>query len=291
MSGAVTISLDFEAGWGVIDNGRWRQRESAGVYEALRPALTRFVRRLNETQISCAWAVVGGMVENPDAIDIRHLKGRYGEKTRRFLSEARPSTRDGRDLLDIVQSATCPQLFGSHSYTHLLFDDPDQDSAVIFADLTRARAVNARRGIDAAFLVFPENRATHFDAVRASGFQIVRMAAHGTPAHRGPVARAISGIIRPPSPVVEDTLPSGLRLHHASELMNWGAQAGVAKTLLTRRRIEAALTYARQGAHVHFWLHPFNLAETRGLLDYVEDVLGRLAAWRDAGEIEIRSLT
>lgn len=291
--GKVTISLDFEAGWGVIDNGKWRLREKAGVYDRLRPALRRFVAQLDATEISCIWAVVGGMVDDPALRDISHLKGSYRAKADRFLAEAKPATKDGRDLLDTVLAARCAQRFGTHGYSHVLFSDPEQDADVFAAELQRARAVNARYGLDAGFFVFPENRFGHLETVRAAGVSMVRMPALNASAQPGAgtaVSRAMGAVLRPPSPVAERQDASGLRLHHGTELLNWGAGAGAAKTWLTKRRIEGALRAARGGAHVHFWLHPFNLAETRGLLAYVEDLLSCLARWRDAGEIEISGL-
>lgn len=284
--GRVTISLDFEAGWGVIGNGRWERREAAGVYDALRPALRRFVAQLDATGISCVWAVVGGMIDAPAERDVSHLKGQYRAKAEHFLSAAKPTTKDGRDLLEIVLGAGSPQLFGTHGYSHVLFTDPEQDEGVLAAELERARAANARHGLAATFLVFPENRSGAFGVVRRAGITVARMPAFGGQAGRGAVRRAMQAL-RAPRAVVEVVDETGLRLHHGTELLNWGVDAGPAKTCLTRRRIERSLAMARSGTHVHFWLHPFNLAETRGLLPYVEDLLARLARWRDAGEIEI----
>lgn len=288
--GRVTLSLDFEAGWGVIGNGRWQKREADGVYDTLRPVLRRFVSQLDATGISCVWAVVGGMIDSPAERDISHLKGQYRAKAEHFLSTAQPNTKDGRDLLETVLAARCPQLFGTHGYSHVLFTDPEQDDEVISGELDRARAANARHGLPSTFLVFPENRFGAFGLVHRAGIIVARMPAFGNQAgsgRRNLVQRALQVALRPPNPVVEMSDATGLRLHHGTELLNWGVDAGPAKTWLTKRRIERALAMACGGAHVHFWLHPFNLAETRGLLSYVEDLLVRLALWRDAGKITI----
>jgi hypothetical protein len=288
--GRVTISLDFEAGWGVIGNGRWQKREADGVYDALRPVLRRFVSHLDATGISCVWAVVGGMIDSPAERDISHLKGQYRAQAEHFLSAAKPNTRDGRDLLETVLGARCPQLFGTHGYSHVLFTDTEQDDGVLAGELDRARAANARHGLSSTFLVFPENRFGAFGVVHRAGISVARMPAFGGQAGSGGrnvVQRALDAAFRPPGPVVETTDATGLCLHHGTELLNWGVDAGHVKTWLTKRRIERALALACSGAHVHFWFHPFNLAETRGLLSYVEDLLVRLALWRDAGKITI----
>lgn len=290
LRGKVTISLDFEAGWGVIGNGRWRMRESEGVYAALRPALRRFVAHLDATEVSCIWAVVGGMIDTPSRISLSHLKGGYRDKAAQFLAEAKPSTKDGRDLLETVLMAKCPQHFGSHGYSHVLFSDPDQDQSVFAAEMERAQAANASFGLPMRFFVFPENRFGFLSTVQAAGVEIVRMPAWGVAGKESTLRRRLSAVLRSPHPVVDRPDSSGLRLHHATALLNWGAGAGAIKTGIVRYRVEHALRAARNGAHVHFWLHPFNLVETRGLQDYIEDVLRRLAQWRDSGMIEISTL-
>jgi len=168
MSGVI-LSLDFECGWGSVDTGLWRERERAGVYEDLRPALRRFVDRLDTTEFSATWAVVGAMIEPEEMRDTNHLKGAYRNAVAEFRKEARASTHDGRDLLDIILSARTAQRFGTHSYTHLRFIDPEQDAGVYTEEIARARAANARAGIDADRLVCPRNELGHVETIAHSG--------------------------------------------------------------------------------------------------------------------------
>ena len=37
--GKVTVSLDFEIGWGAVETGLWKPRQAKGVYTDLRPAM------------------------------------------------------------------------------------------------------------------------------------------------------------------------------------------------------------------------------------------------------------
>ena len=93
--------------------------------------------------------------------------------------------------------------------------------------------------------------------------------------------------MRPFSPVAEFGDESGLLLHYATEFLNWGKQSGVAKRKLQRLRIERALRLASNGADVHFWLHPFNLVETPGLGDFVDQLLIRIAGFRDQNQLRV----
>ena len=43
--GKLTISLDFELGWRAVETGLWEKRETQGVYDNMRPAISRFTAR------------------------------------------------------------------------------------------------------------------------------------------------------------------------------------------------------------------------------------------------------
>ena len=292
MTGAITISLDFEAGWGVIGNGDWRPRQAQGVYRELRPTLRRFVNLLDNLDIPCLWAVVGAMIDAPQKRDLSHLRGAYAGKAQVFLAESEAETHDGRDLLDIVLNARSQQIFGTHGYSHVLFNDPDQDDTVYRAEFERARAANDAAGLPSDFFVFPENRIGHHDIVAGAGIKIARTPPLNAPApdaRPGLLMRAAGSFLRPVSPVSEQTLESGLCLHAASELLNWGTYGGGLKSALIRRRNLRALNAALKGKHVHYWLHPFDLVATDGLLPFVEHLLTIAARARDEDKLVFRT--
>ena len=287
--GKVRLSLDFECGWGVAQGGGWRSVEAAGVYRDLRPALRRFTQQLDELELSCTWAVVGGMVDEPSTRDVSHLRGRFAQDMKVFLAEAEEPTLDGRDLLDMVVALKTKQSFGTHTYSHLLFSDPQQGTDVIAEDLARAITVNQRLGLDASRLVFPCNHAGHLENVAAAGITHVRMAPLGSAdptARPGPFQRGISLAVRPVPTVIEIFDASGVVCHHASELLNWGASASVVKRLLIRRRRKRAMREAMRGGDIHFWFHPFDLVQTKGLESDMAAILSQIASLRDRGIID-----
>ena len=100
--------------------------------------------------------------------------------------------------------------------------------------------------------------------------------------------RFLSAVMRAPSPVTERQGPEGLILHHATEFLNWGAGAGRAKRVLQWHRVNRAIAAAENGEDVHFWLHPFNLAENSGLDVAVDGFLLKTAAMRDKDLIDCR---
>ena len=293
MKGKITVSMDFEAGWGVIGNGVWRAREAAGVYRELRPTLKRFVKLLDDLEISCVWAPVGAMIDHPANRDFSHLKGTYSAKVNAFLAESEPDTHAGRDLLNIVLSARQKQYFGTHGYSHVLFTDEEQDEQVIKEEIRRARLVNASLGIDAEFLVFPENRSNYLDAVYDSGIRVVRMPPIYGPVpevRRRTVRRVVELAAGPVSDVSETLHTSGLKLHAGTQLLNWGANSNLAKRVLLRTRIKKVIHHALSGHHVHLWLHPFNLVETPGLEEFIATELVKIGRARDADRLDIEAV-
>ena len=289
--GIVRISLDFECGWGYISDGTWQNRESSGVYRDLRQALKRFTDRADELELSLCWAVVGAMIESPTQRDFSHLRGQYAKDIGKFLSNADSLTHDGRDLLDLVTSMRTRQIFGTHTYSHMIVSDDDQDEQVFKQDLEKAINVNKNLGLSATRLVFPRNHFGEFETVRSTGITHVRMPpfnmAH--PTNRpNRLARAVSITTRPVSAVTEQQHSSGLMLHYASEFLNWGKRSNTTKRWLQRRRIEKTLEQAAEGSDVHFWLHPFNLTETPGLSDYIDTFLIRIATLRDQNRLQVK---
>lgn len=288
--GKVRLSLDFECGWGVAQSGGWRAVEAAGVYRDLRPALRRFIRQLDELELSFTWAVVGGMVDEPSARDVSHLRGRFARDMKAFLAEAEEPTVDGRDLLDMVVGLKTRQSFGTHTYSHLLSSDPQQGPEVIAQDLARAIAVNQRLGLDASRLVFPRNHVGHLDTVAAAGITHVRMPPFGSAdptARPGPFRRGLSLAVRPVPSAIEIVDASGVVCHHASELLNWGSSASVVKRSLIRRRRKRAMNEAMRGDDIHFWVHPFDLVQTKGLESDMAALLSQIASLRDRGLIDV----
>ena len=293
MTGRVTVSLDFECGWGVIGNNQWKAREAGGVYRELRPVLKKFLNCLDAAELPCTWAVVGAMVENPNDRCFEHLTGEFGKKVKMFNSVSESQTNDGRDLLDTVLASVGHHRFGVHTYSHLLFSEYASEPNVILEDLNKSIAVNNALGLGSDFFVFPENRSGSFDLVKTAGIKTVRMHAFNSnhpDIKRHALRRVMESWFRPVSPVCEVRADSGLMLHYASELINWGEGASSMKVELTKRRVRHAVESASKGEHVHFWFHPFDLVSTPGLFDFVKEVVDSITRYQHQGKIEVSTV-
>lgn len=289
--GRLIVSFDFEIGWGSIENGMWRSRERAGVYSGLRKSLKTFIATLNSLEIAASWATVGAMISEPGPDDFAHLPNDARTKTCEFFADAGAETRDGRDLFDLVAMANTPQDIGSHTYSHLRFSYPGFDADARLADMTKARAALARADIhNPQSFVYPLNHAQSRTELAQTGFSMVRTAPLSPPRTR--LGKLWSAAMdRPPAAAIANA-PDGTTLLSGSLFFNWGTgrSAPLRRALITRQTDRGLRHAARTGTALHLWLHPFNLAETPGLLDGLTATLTNAARLRDRGELQIATM-
>lgn len=288
--GRFTMSMDFELGWGVVETGHWRVRERAGVYERLRPVMREVLDELDALEIGLTWAAVGGMASPRGALEFDHLPPVLRTCSTRFVAEARESTRDGRDLVEMVCGARTPQDLGSHSFSHARFSAPEYDDDARQHDLVLAQAALAKWGPAPVSFVFPENDAPSLLPVAEAGLSHARLA----PATGGRLtgrAGKLMAKLRTPPFAGPAPAPVGLRAETGTMFFHWPLEDRFGlRRRLAMRQSDRALTAAEQGGAVHFWLHPFNLAEIPGLKDRFFAMLRRVAEMRDRGAIHVATM-
>jgi peptidoglycan/xylan/chitin deacetylase (PgdA/CDA1 family) len=288
--GRFTLSLDFELGWGTLANGRWRAREASGVYTELRRVLPRFLDALDELAIPVTWAAVGAMVARPEELDFGHLPRALRLEREHFVETAEDATRDGRDLLDAVRSARTPHEIATHTYSHPRFGATGMTSEVRRAELGLGVTALRRWEMAPESLVFPENDATDLALVHDVGLRRARLApilgksGNAGPLHRG---QCLLRALRPPPAVVSSADPTGVRTETGSMLLHWPLAAPRIRRHLTLARALRGTAHAVSGRAVHYWLHPFNLAEIPGLMDGLSKLLQRVARERDDGRLVV----
>lgn len=291
MAGSVSISLDLELGWGAVGSGMWKSREADGMYDNVRPAISVLLNELDICEVTCTWAVVGGLIDTNPLDSVGHLGSQYKSDVVAFLKNSRESSRDARDIVESIRSKHVQHSFGTHSYSHLRFTDTENVWQVVAADVDHAVRVNRENEIDYEFLVCPENRVNHVEKLGKTGIKIVRAnPKNSAPLNisRSAIRRLLGNIFRPIAAAEYTKLSENLMLLHSSELVDWGNnQAGIKRPLI-ERRIRKALSAASSGSDIHLWLHPYNLVETKGLLEYTTGLIREIASLRDSGKIEVR---
>ena len=157
MSNRVTVSLDFELGWGSIETGMWRSRQARGIYTDLRQRMSAFLTFLDDREIPLTFAMVGAASQTPGSQNFDHLPDDARAAADAFVREADAKTQDGRDLLDKLLKMKTAQDIGSHSYSHTRFNWPGYTATDKEEDTKRSREALAGSGVDAHSFVYPLN--------------------------------------------------------------------------------------------------------------------------------------
>lgn len=290
----IIISFDFELGWGAVESGRWREREQAGVYESLRPVFRRLITEMDAMGIPATWATVGAMVSDPCMEDFSHLPISAQQNIERFLKNASPMTKDGRDLFEILLAAKVPHEIASHSFSHTRFNYPGYDLASQTDDLKRSISVLEKwTGKKITSFVFPQNIAPDFEAVKNAGFEAARISPGKGPLVKRNFIQKIWGYYpHMPAAATKSTLGPALILHPSSLFFpGGGGRMPVMRRWSTRLQTMRALRRPANGrGDTHFWLHPYNLTMVPNLTSHLIVLLRRIAILRNKKKIVINTL-
>jgi peptidoglycan/xylan/chitin deacetylase (PgdA/CDA1 family) len=300
-----TLTFDTELIWGSFDHATPAAFERT--YPDIRGTIRSIVGLLERYEISATWAVVGHLFLSQCR---RSSNGIAHPELPRPRQRWRPGdwyasdpctdrTRDplwyGEDILDLLQAARTPQEIGCHSFSHVLFGDPDLTREAVDADLEACIELAARRGIELRSFVFPRNSEGHHEA----------LAAHGFTAFRGADPTRYGALPRPlfrPAHLLTHALgappPVSLPYEHLPGLWNIpGSTLFIHRSGLRRaitrpariRRLKLGMRRAeRSGGVFHLWTHPFNLAnDPPYLLGVLESALQWASQLRELGRIAI----
>lgn len=279
----VAITFDFELGWGAIENGVWRVRESRGVYDNLRAIIPKILRLLTEYEIPITWATVAGMIDPNVRDNLEHLPGQIRETTMDSLKHGRESTFDARDLIDLVL-ATRYQKLASHSYSHVRFTHPGVNEHFIKSEMALCADVWKQKGQDVDTFVFPQNQEGFYGVLSNHGIVKAR-GAEKTSQPRSLIGRVWDNLSRPP-PVSYSKMKNGVELQTGSLLYKASPGMEVRLPLLDWQLSRGLSSASATGGTFHIYNHPFNLSESERMYNAYKKMLIRLVGKRDRGELE-----
>src|SRR5260370_25768266 len=151
--GIFCISIDLELAWGIPDGPTPAQLECCVRLE--RKIVRRLLRLFKQYDIAATWAIVGKLLEEPDA-----------------TSAGPPEAWYAPDLIEEIRTADPRQEIGSHSFSHIYFTEADRPT--LATDLEAARAIHKRHGLDFISLVFPGDLVGNTDLLTQVGLKIYR---------------------------------------------------------------------------------------------------------------------
>ncbi len=187
MVGTFTISIDLEVAWGICDRplGELERKELAQERKAVRGLLDLFEKH----DIKASWAIVGHLLVHKDpraAGGLPHSKIPrpivHGEERDWFFQlpeDAEDPNWYGADLVEMVRKANPAQEIGSHSFSHMPYDESTTARPAAESDLAHARAIHDKYGLAFDSFVFPRN---------VVGFRDL-LARYGVKAYRGTTPR------------------------------------------------------------------------------------------------------
>ena len=283
-NGSVVISIDAELGWGFHDLDsppRERVERSREGWKALANLLEAY-------EVPATWAIVGHLLL--DSCDGRHGRHPAGEEWFEWDREGRRELQFADGLVDAVVDSPVDHEIACHTFSHVMFGDPDTSRDVAVAELERCREVFGERGIDFSSFVFPRNRVGHRDVLAEFDVEAYRGVRGRYDSTLRQAVTSLSGTYEPhlPEPIVDEyglvNVPPSQYLYGFEGIYHRIAERTVGDPIFAQARlgIDAA---AESGGLFHLWLHPNNLTSPLQVRRF-ERILQCLADRRDELRIE-----
>lgn len=301
--GVFTISIDLELAWGLCDVPL-----TAAHHELIgreRAVVERLLALFEHFRLRATWAIVAHLLLErwerdgagrphpgfPRPVTLGAERDHFFQ-----LPAERHAAWWGGDLVTAIRAARPAHEIGSHSFSHLLYDEGRANPAAVAADLDAARAIHDRRGLPFDSFVFPRNVIGFKPLLRRAGARVYRDVTPRWYAGLRPrpllrAARLASYLVSSSPPTVRPRLDGGLVALGDSLLLlgRDGARAlvpGAALTRLGRRGLERA---AARREVFHLWFHPANLAAGgERPFAVLAAILERAARLIDDGRLENR---
>lgn len=306
--GTFVLSLDTEIAWGTFDHGGLHAY--AAHFDAIRPIVQRLVDLLDAYQVPATWAFVGHLLldrcdKMPDGTThptVLRPSYRWYPHDWHHLDPGTDVHRDpwwyGPDLLETVMSAQVSHEIGTHTFSHIVVDDPDCTRPIFRSQIDACISVHRQFGLPIDSIVFPRNGVAFLDVLAEEGITVYR----GVERRR---YLALDGRIVKPLRILDRVLAFPPPTYPLAELWEGDlinvpasmfllSRDGFRRLVPLRSRVVQARRglqrAARRGELFHLWFHPFNLHSDSGLFDALEAILQHAAALRDAGDLSILTM-
>lgn len=304
--GVCVLSIDTELAWGEAhrrDGSGGRHR-----YDAERPVIDRMLALFARYEIPATWAVVGHLFLDACADDGRGphpdlTMPDYDWLDAEWLAvDPCTSLPDapswyGRDIVDAILACPVPQEVGSHSFSHVIVDDPACTPAVLDSELGAAKALAAERGVELRSFVYPRNKIA----------QVSRLADHGFRCYRGgrptPPFAGLPAWQRRVLSLADKARPLGGSAVRPAEgdggvwnvpqtyLFDPASSPRVPSAVWARRPVARLRQAARHRSLFHLWFHPYNVtADPDRAFAALERICAAAARLRDEGRLEVLTM-
>lgn len=306
--GVFVLSLDTELAWGNFDAGGLTRY--ARHYEQYRLVVWRTLELLERYQVPATWAFVGHLMlegcargegghAHPEVLRPRY---RWYPHEWHHLDPCTDVARDpwwyAPDLLERVLRAPVLHEVGTHTFSHIVADDPACTREIFLSQMQACARLHEAWGVHMRSIVYPRNRVAFLDELPGLGIVAYRGRERrwydGAP---GLVARGCHLLDATLAPT-PSTYP--LRGLAQGELVNVPASMFLLPFDGVRRRIPAASRTAQalrgvrraaaRGELFHLWFHPVNMASDPRMFTVLERVLRAAAELREQGRLRVLTM-
>ena len=180
--GVFALSIDLELAWGICDrpltdvDRRGLERE--------RHIVRRLLDLFTKYSVRASWGIVGHLLQNSDPWNGSGLphpqipRPVILDESEDWFFQLPKHTGDkfwyGEDLIKAIMDCTLQQELGSHSFSHIPFDEARTNPDAVAADLRSAKQLHKAYGIPFEFLIFPRNLVGFLETVASSGIRVYR---------------------------------------------------------------------------------------------------------------------
>lgn len=275
---AVVFTLDFELGWGSIENGKWAEREAKGVYKRLRNIIPELGKIFSRLEIPSTWGIVGAMNEPQGSQQMEHLPDKFRGLARNALRKGQAQTFDGRDLIEKLAKESRYIRLCSHTYSHTKVDSFRGNEKLfeqemrLFEKATKSLPVERK-------LIFPQNIEGFYNVLISLDYKKIRGSETGSSIPNGIIRLKNNLFDSPPASCFSKI---GATLIRETGSLFFNARSSRLRRMLlslqTRRGIRKIMN--NEGV-LHIYNHPFNLAEDSMLYRNYLMLLHEIAEMRD----------
>jgi peptidoglycan/xylan/chitin deacetylase (PgdA/CDA1 family) len=292
--GSVVISVDAELGWGFHD---WEEPPERRV-EAARDGWETLLELCSTYDVPATWAVVGHLfLDDCDCYHADHpsIPGWF-ERERGAWAD-RPDLRFGPELIDAIRESSPDHEIASHTFSHVVFDDPRATREILDAELAKAVEIAAENGIEYDSFVFPRNAVCARDLLAEHGFTAYRGERTPRPDGFARAASKLADVLRPERlPIHQPTVDEHGLVDVPPSLYLFGFE-GLPRKVFSRVWTDPVVRQARHGIAraatedgvFHLWLHPNNLTTDRDRAR-MEAVLASLVRHRAESGLRVETM-
>lgn len=293
--GSMVISIDAELGWGFHDF----ETPPPDRLEAGRAGWRTLLDIFEAADVPATWAVVGHLfLEECDGIHADHPApdGWFDRERGRWRD--RPDLRFGADLVEEIVESSVAHEVASHSFSHVLFDEPMTTRDLARAEIQASKDAASPFGIDFDSFVFPRNGVGHLDALADAGFSSYRSDVLRPESRVGRSAAKLASVLDPGrielvAPRVDESglvdLPPSLYLFGFEGRARSLADR-VGTDPIVRQATHAIDRASREGGIFHAWLHPNNI-RSRSDADRIRSIVEYAAESRSEGALRIETMS